>query len=128
PRSLFSQKEMTAVKWVLEKLGVQDIPSVDKMRSVRDDITLLLGAQTQTEDGKCGNIFSFNDIETIIQHEWANPLVRPRVRTYPVHRSRRRENACDGDKWADEIDAALAAPMARSSDGQDYFVGEVAVV
>ena len=32
-----------------------------------------------------------------------------------------------GRKWAKEIDPTLAAPMARASDGRDYFVNEIAM-
>ncbi|KZV93208.1 hypothetical protein EXIGLDRAFT_749245 [Exidia glandulosa HHB12029] len=126
PRSVFSEKELSSVKWLMERLGLTDLPSADKMRKVREEITEKFGADTSTVDGKCGNIFSFNDIETIVRHEWANPLVRPHIETYPQRSGCRREHLCQGDKWVSEVDASLAGPMARFN-GQDYFVGEVAI-
>ncbi|KZV99556.1 hypothetical protein EXIGLDRAFT_668241 [Exidia glandulosa HHB12029] len=127
PRSVFSEKELSSVKWLLESLGLGDkLPCTDKLRRLRDAISAQFGAETSTVDGQCGNIFSYNDVESVIRNEFANPLVRPYLETYAQRSGKRREHLFQGDKWVSEIDASLAGPMARYN-GQDYFVDEVAL-
>jgi hypothetical protein len=68
---------------------------------------------------------------THINQEFSNPETRPHLRTYPEDRSRRgqsRSEAWHFSKWGEMAPANSACPMARASDGQDYYVYEPALV
>lgn len=56
-----------------------------------------------------------------------NPLVRNRLVFYPQDNGRSYNQAANGARWREEVDASLAAPMVRRllpNGHQDYFVHE----
>lgn len=57
-----------------------------------------------------------------------NPLVRPHLQTYPEDSGQRLQEVRQAQRWRDEVDPNIAAPMARGEDGKDYFVGEPCLV
>lgn len=50
------------------------------------------------------------------------------MQTYPEDSGTLLGEACQADKWYREVDGALAAPMARSATGKDYYVEEPCLV
>lgn len=56
----------------------------------------------------------------------SNPLVRSHLHFYPEESSEH-SDARHGHRWRYEVDPNTASPMARASDGQDYFVHEPAL-
>lgn len=62
-----------------------------------------------------------------ITQEYANPLVRPHLRSLPEKSDDMLGEAFQADRWRYEVDPDLACPMARAADGRDYFVNEAAI-
>ncbi|KAJ6570768.1 hypothetical protein B0H10DRAFT_1839798 [Mycena sp. CBHHK59/15] len=83
PRACFSEKELNATRWYAAKNGVSAQPSIKQVKNHRQDISNVAGLATQLIDGKLGNCFAVNDWLRILEHEFANPLVRPKLHLYP---------------------------------------------
>ncbi|KAJ6580335.1 hypothetical protein B0H10DRAFT_2179659 [Mycena sp. CBHHK59/15] len=127
PRSCFSEKELNATRWYAKKNGVSGQPTIRQVKNHRPDILNVAGVSTTLINGQLGNVFAINDWLKIIEHEFANPLVRPHLHLYPEDSGKRLEEARQGAKWKDEVDGNLSAPMARAENGKDYFVEEPAL-
>ncbi len=56
--------------------------------------------------------------------EFANPIVRKSLETYPEDNGCKLQQASQAARWRHEVDGNLAAPMARDANGKDYFVEE----
>lgn len=54
--------------------------------------------------------------------------MRSQLATYAQVGGNILENTRQARKWLKEVDANLAGPMARGSDGKDYYVHELALV
>ncbi|KAJ7699357.1 hypothetical protein B0H17DRAFT_1129406 [Mycena rosella] len=67
PQACFSEKELGATCWYTEKNDIRKIAEIN----------------TTLVDGKLGNCFAVNDWSKILVHEFANPLVHPRLHLYP---------------------------------------------
>ncbi|KAJ7480506.1 hypothetical protein B0H11DRAFT_2157896 [Mycena galericulata] len=125
PRSCFSEKELDAARWYATKNGVSNQPSIKQVKNHREDIRNVAGLDTKILDGKLGNSFAVNDWFKILEHEFANPLVRPKLHLYPEDSGHRLEEARQATKWKTEVDGNISGPMARGNGGKDYFVEEV---
>ena len=62
----------------------------------------------------------------IIQ-EFANPLVRRHLQSYPEYTPNKLENATQAGRWLREVDGDRAAPMVRQG-GKDFYVNEPCLV
>ncbi|KAJ6538247.1 hypothetical protein B0H10DRAFT_1971665 [Mycena sp. CBHHK59/15] len=109
PRSCFSEKELNATR----------------CQNHREDILKVAGLDTKLMDGKLGNCFAVNDWFKILRHEFANPLIRPKLHLYPEDSGDRLEEARQASKWKNEVDGNISGPMARGNGGKDYYVEEV---
>ncbi|KAJ7246761.1 hypothetical protein C8J57DRAFT_726125 [Mycena rebaudengoi] len=127
PRSCFSEKELNATRWYAKKNGVAGQPSIRQVKNHRSSILNIAGISTKLMDGKLGNIFAINDWIKILEHEFANPLVRPYLHLYPEDSGIRLEEARQATKWKEEVDGNVSAPMARSANGKDCYVEEPAM-
>ncbi|KAJ7808632.1 hypothetical protein B0H14DRAFT_3091039 [Mycena olivaceomarginata] len=119
PRACFSEKELNATRWYAKKNGVSSQPTI------KQDILNVAGLQTKLLHGKLGNTFAVNDWFKILQHEFANPLIRPKLHLYPEDSGQRLEEARQAAKWKQEVDGNISGPMARGTGGKDFFVEEV---
>ncbi|KAJ6538911.1 hypothetical protein B0H10DRAFT_1626176, partial [Mycena sp. CBHHK59/15] len=127
PRSCFSEKELNATRWYAKKNGVTGQPTIRQVKNHRTDILKIAGVSTSLVDGQLGNVFAINDWLKILEHEFANPLVRPHVHLYPEDSGNRLEEARQAAKWKEEVDGNISAPMARAPNGKDYYVEEAAL-
>ncbi|KAI0362301.1 hypothetical protein OH77DRAFT_1389783, partial [Trametes cingulata] len=127
PRSLFSESELRGTRWVAAKSGSRSLPSVRQVKNSREKVLAVAGTSPRHHSGRCGHLYATADLPTIIEHEFANPLVRSTLQLYPVDAGQRLSHPSEAQKWADEVDPDLAAPMARSKDGKDFFVNELAM-
>ncbi|KAI0739726.1 hypothetical protein C8Q80DRAFT_1051189, partial [Daedaleopsis nitida] len=127
PRALFSEAEIKAAQWYARKNGAHKLPSSRQVKKYREAVMTVAGANSRTHKGACGHLYTTNDVEVIIHHEWANPIVRPCLAMYPEDDNGRLADARHGARWLHEVDPDLAAPMARGEDGRDYFVNEFAM-
>ncbi|KAJ7848534.1 hypothetical protein B0H13DRAFT_1906711 [Mycena leptocephala] len=125
PRACFSEKELNATRWYAKKNGVSSQPTIKQVKNHREDILNVAGLQTKLLHGKLGNTFAVNDWFKILQHEFANPLIRPKLHLYPEDSGRRLEEARQAAKWKQEVDGNISGPMARGNGGKDFFVEEV---
>ncbi|KAJ6618149.1 hypothetical protein B0H10DRAFT_2164261 [Mycena sp. CBHHK59/15] len=125
PRACFSEKELNATQWYAAKNGVSAQPSIKQVKNHRQDISNVAGLATQLVDGKLGNCFAVNDWLRILEHEFANPLVRPKLHLYPEDSGDRLEEGRQAAKWKQEVDGNISGPMARGNGGKDYYVEEV---
>ncbi|KAJ7348328.1 hypothetical protein DFH08DRAFT_1000016 [Mycena albidolilacea] len=125
PRACFSEKELNATRWYAAKNGVSAQPTIKQVKNHRQNISNVAGLATQLVDGKLGNFFAVNDWVKILEHEFANPLVRPKLHLYPEDSGDRLEEGRQGAKWKQEVNGNISGPMARGNGGKDYFVEEV---
>ncbi|KAF7334908.1 hypothetical protein MVEN_02240500 [Mycena venus] len=125
PRACFSEKELNATRWYAAKNGVSAQPTIKQVKNHRQDISNVAGLETQLVDGKLGNCFTVNDWLKILEHEFANPLVRSKLHLYPEDSGDRLEEGRQAAKWKQEVDGNISGPMARGNGGKDYYVEEV---
>ncbi|KAG8978953.1 hypothetical protein FRB90_008233, partial [Tulasnella sp. 427] len=130
PRSVFSQTEMDAMRWFTSKCGINGLPTLSEVQRHRKAILKAAGADTKLVDGDLGNSFALNDFSRILAHEMANPCVRPHLRFYAEDCGKHVSEARHGSRWAREVNANLAGPMARLECGGsfiDFYVHEIAL-
>ncbi|KAF8137764.1 hypothetical protein K438DRAFT_2120336 [Mycena galopus ATCC 62051] len=125
PRACFSEKELNATRWYAAKNGVSVQPTIKQVKNHRQDILTVAGLETKLVDGKLGNCFAVNDWFKILEHEFANPLIRPKLHLYPEDSGEKLEEARQAAKWKHEVDGNISGPMARGTGGKDYYVEEV---
>ncbi|KAJ3757100.1 hypothetical protein EV360DRAFT_46748 [Lentinula raphanica] len=123
PRSIFSDAQMEVINWALESFGIDNVPSVDVMKSVDEYLQSLCGINTARYEGALGHIFYMNDLAGIIRQEMANPRVRPFIHHYHEDSGQRLEHAWQAEAWRD-LDPDLATPMVRFSN-QDFYTLEI---
>ncbi|KAE9398389.1 hypothetical protein BT96DRAFT_957615 [Gymnopus androsaceus JB14] len=114
---------MEIVTWALSTFGINNVPSVDVMKSVDDYLQSLCGIHTVCHQGALGHIYYMNDLAGIIRQEMANPWVRQHIHHYHEDSGRHLEHAWQAEAWRD-LDPDLATPMVRMGH-QDYYVYEV---
>ncbi|KAI0260095.1 hypothetical protein BC834DRAFT_973700 [Gloeopeniophorella convolvens] len=102
PRTMFSESQLGLVRWAMTQLGVPEMPSVQSTKRQRDSVLRWAGNAPMEATSTHGNLYSAASLSHILAHEMSNPL------RY-------------------EVDPNTASPMARASDGQDYFVHEPAL-
>ncbi|KAF8137768.1 hypothetical protein K438DRAFT_1503253, partial [Mycena galopus ATCC 62051] len=124
PRACFSEKELNATRWYAAKNGVSVQPTIKQVKNHRQDILTVAGLETKLVDGKLGNCFAVNDWFKILEHEFANPLIRPKLHLYPEDSGEKLEEARQAAKWKHEVDGNISGPMARGTGGKDYYVEE----
>ncbi|KAA1469056.1 hypothetical protein DENSPDRAFT_756058, partial [Dentipellis sp. KUC8613] len=127
PRSVFSDAELEVTRWFTNKLGVRQLPTPRLVKKHRVPVLNLAGSDPKLFQGSLGHVYSVASLSRIIQHEMANPRVRPHLRFYPEDARPEHRESFHADRWRMEVDAALSGPMARAVDGQDYYVEEPAV-
>ncbi|OJT11326.1 hypothetical protein TRAPUB_12201, partial [Trametes pubescens] len=136
---------MNAVRWYASKNGVpRRLPTVRQVKLAREQVLNVAGAEPWTYEGNGGHLYTTNDLPILVKHvsvgahgktyrnshcvqEFANPVTRADLHLYPEVDGNKLCEARHAKRWQDEVDAALAAPMARSTTGKDYFVNEVAL-
>ncbi|KAL1738896.1 hypothetical protein HDZ31DRAFT_78005, partial [Schizophyllum fasciatum] len=128
PRSLFSERDMDTVVWLARQCGADIDYTVRQLNSCRDKVSRDLGPTREMRVGAHGNPFAMLDFGKIIADEWANPCVRPHIRTYAEEAGERLSAPYDGTKWREEVNAMLSGPMVRAENGRDYYVEEPALV
>lgn len=57
---------MEIINWALSAFGINNVPSVDVMKSVDDYLQSLCGIHTVRHEGALGHIYYMNDIAGII--------------------------------------------------------------
>ncbi|KAL1714991.1 hypothetical protein EV715DRAFT_208510 [Schizophyllum commune] len=126
PRSVFSEKELSAMRWAAMGCGATDVPTAKQIAYSRKQIIDVCGASAKRMTGAFGNTFTVLDLATILAHEWANPLVRPHVATLPEDGNGGMDRRSQASKWRKEVDPLLGGPMVRFG-GKDYYVEEPAL-
>ena len=71
-------------------------------------------------------LLMLNNDSMILSQEFANPLVHPHIRVFTEDLGERLAEACQAEKWKNDVHADLAGPMAHHM-GKDYFVNEPAL-
>ncbi|KAL1683704.1 hypothetical protein EV122DRAFT_200683 [Schizophyllum commune] len=131
PRSSMSNSQLETISWFCRAIGCETaLPSVKQVHDHRDAILACAGAATEVVEGSLGNIYCVNDLGKILQHEWANPCVRPNIDDYPVEYGPNDvfDRQAQGQRWCREVHGNLSAPMYRGPGDQDFFVDEPALV
>lgn len=67
PRGIFSEAQMEIVTWALSAFGIDNVPSVDVMKSVDEYLQSLCGIHTVRHQGALGHIYYMNDLAGIIR-------------------------------------------------------------
>lgn len=58
---------MEIINWALSAFGIDNVPSVDVMKSVDDYLQSLCGIHTVRHEGALGHIYYMNDLAGIIR-------------------------------------------------------------
>ncbi|KAJ7436186.1 hypothetical protein FB451DRAFT_1379084 [Mycena latifolia] len=113
PRACFSEKELNMTRWYAKMNGVSRQPT--KQRELRRHY--LTGTLAAPQAILLGNCFAVNDWFKILKHEFANPLIRPKLHLYPEDSGEKLEEARQAAKWKEEVDGNISGPMARGIGG-----------
>ncbi|KAG8756176.1 hypothetical protein FRC11_005490 [Ceratobasidium sp. 423] len=127
PRAVFSGKELDVVRWFAVRCNIPGMPSQSTVQSRFEHIIKLLGLESRLVQSKLGNYFALNSLAAIIRNEMANPLIHKELVFYPQDDGKAIRCATNGQRWLEEVDASLAAPMVRKPlphGHQDYYVFE----
>ncbi|KAF9526609.1 hypothetical protein CPB83DRAFT_937649 [Crepidotus variabilis] len=127
PRLRISSSIMKVVIWLLQEVGVKNVPSFNKLRETQHQIRKGNGVPTVSWKSPKGNAFSFNDPRAIVANDWMNPLVRPHIRRYPVIPSEGViSEVWHARKWREDCDRHILSPMYDSGDERHFFIDEPA--
>ncbi|KAG1813074.1 hypothetical protein DFJ58DRAFT_720359 [Suillus subalutaceus] len=113
PRSVFSERQIDILLWLLQVNNVDNVPSVKSVKLIKDTIQQLCGIRSIPYDGALGHKYYVNSLPDIIQQEMMNPRVRPLLHFYPEDTG--------------ELDPELLTPVVRLHN-QDFFVFEPALL
>ncbi|KAJ7278158.1 hypothetical protein C8J57DRAFT_1126069, partial [Mycena rebaudengoi] len=127
PRSVFSESELEATRWFASKCGAENLPHIRTVKRHRTQILDLCGANVTSVEGRLGNTFAVLDLEKILAHEFANPLVRPFIQVLSEDSGELLRQASQAEKWHRDVSPDLSGPMVRLGQ-QDFFVNEPALV
>ncbi|KAG2126564.1 uncharacterized protein EDB93DRAFT_1243814 [Suillus bovinus] len=118
PRSVFSERQIDILLWLLWVNNMDDVPSVKSVKLIKDTIQRLCGIHPIPYDGALGHRYYVNSLPDIIQQEMMNPRVRPLLHFYPKDTAK-----C----WLEELDPELLTPVIRLHN-QDFFIFEPALL
>ncbi|KZT68815.1 hypothetical protein DAEQUDRAFT_788403 [Daedalea quercina L-15889] len=121
------KSELEAVKWFAERHGATGLPEVKQVKYQRERILKATGLDPRMHEGALGDGYSACELERIIEDEFCNPFVRPFIFTYAEDEGEKLSEARHARKWLREVDPNAGGPMARTEQGTDYFVNEVAM-
>ncbi|KAF8148420.1 hypothetical protein B0H34DRAFT_778280 [Crassisporium funariophilum] len=126
PRLRISGALMRVLLWLLREVGVSKVPSFDLLRKTQKKLREESGVPTVHWMSPKGNAYSFNDVGVIVANDWANPLVRPHIKRYPmIPPGGVVSEVWHAAKWRGEIDRHCLSPM--FDDGiRHYFIDELA--
>ncbi|KAG1773421.1 hypothetical protein EDD22DRAFT_998993 [Suillus occidentalis] len=123
PRSIFSERQMDILLWLLRVNNVDNVPSVRSIELIKDTIHRLCGIRSIPYDGALGHRFYVNSLSDIIRQEMMNPRVRPMLHFYPEDAGAELNEARQAKYWLEELDPELLTPVVRLHN-QDFFVFE----
>ncbi|KAJ3915248.1 hypothetical protein F5877DRAFT_92367 [Lentinula edodes] len=126
-RCSFSRKQNIAIHWAMLALGVPNLPSDRTMDNIDKEMQRLCGVQSIRYEGKLGHLYYANDFAALISQEMSNQSVRPHLRFLPEDSGKRLSQACQAQRWLNELDPDLLTP-AHCVNGQDHFTFEPAVL
>lgn len=66
PRLRMSSNLLRMFLWVLQELGISNMPSYDKFRKMQTELRGLCGTEPKLEKSMLGNIFYVNDVRQSI--------------------------------------------------------------
>jgi hypothetical protein len=66
PRSIFSERQLGLLLWLLKVNGVEDVPSVKTMKELNQRLQDSLGVRTLEYDGSLGHKYYVNSLSDII--------------------------------------------------------------
>ncbi|KAG1749271.1 hypothetical protein EDB19DRAFT_1629684 [Suillus lakei] len=123
PHSVFSERQMDILLWLLRVNNVDNVPSVRSIKLIKDTIHRLCGIRSIPYDGALGHRFYVNSLSDIIRQEMMNPRVRPLLHFYPEDAGAELNEARQAKYWLEELDPELLTPVVRLHN-QDFFVFE----
>ncbi|TFK59074.1 hypothetical protein BDN72DRAFT_781253 [Pluteus cervinus] len=94
----------------MKECKTPDVPTFHRLRTVQGNLTRKLGISTTPHTSPLGNKFYMNHPTRLLALDWANPLVRPHIRTYPEVEGPVSE-FWQADKWLEEIPYEQLSPM-----------------
>ena len=78
PRSLFSDAQVETIIWACAALGVDELPSLETLKTIDKKLQALCGINTIRHDGQMGNLFYVNSLSNIIAQARSLLLMRKR--------------------------------------------------
>lgn len=74
PRSVFSQRQVDLLTWILHINGVQNVPSVRTLKTLEDGLQKICGIETLPFTGALGHKYYMNSLADIIRQASYDPL------------------------------------------------------
>ncbi|KAG1784909.1 uncharacterized protein HD556DRAFT_1314704 [Suillus plorans] len=131
PRSVFSERQIDILLWLLRVNNVVDVPSVKSVKLIKDTIQRLCGIHSIPYEGALGHRYYVNSLPDIIRQlclkKMMNPRVRPLLHFYPEDTGVELNEARQAKCWLEELDPELLTPVVRLHN-QDFFVFEPALL
>ncbi|THU75790.1 hypothetical protein K435DRAFT_562305, partial [Dendrothele bispora CBS 962.96] len=122
-RSVFSEKQLDFLLWLLSINGISDVPSVKSMKTLNKKLQKLYRVNSIRQEGVLGHVYYVNDLSHMIAQELAKLQVRPHLHFCPEDTSKHLSEARQAKRWLEEIPDDLLTPMARIHN-QDFFIYE----
>ncbi|KAF8876129.1 hypothetical protein CPB84DRAFT_1689299 [Gymnopilus junonius] len=121
-----SNSLMEVFLWVLHETGACDVPSLYHLHKVQTSIQKSSGVPTTQYKSPKGNVYSMNDLRTIVAMDWANPTVCNHIRRYPVIPPNGViSEVYHAAKWQKDVDQHMLSPMYNAGD-RHYYINELA--
>ena len=67
PRSVYSERQLNILLWLLRINNVADVPSVKSMKNLEEILQKMCGIETMAYDGALGHKFYVNSLSDIIR-------------------------------------------------------------
>ncbi|KAG2053504.1 hypothetical protein BDR06DRAFT_982798 [Suillus hirtellus] len=127
PCSVFSERQIDILLWLLQVNNVVDVPLVKSVKLIKDAIQQLCGIRSIPYEGALGHRYYVNSLPDIIRQEMMNPHVWTLLHFYPEDTGVELNKAQQATCWLEELDLELLTPVVRLHN-QDFFVFEPALL
>ncbi|KZV90434.1 hypothetical protein EXIGLDRAFT_649329, partial [Exidia glandulosa HHB12029] len=128
PRSVLSERQLDLLIWSMKYNGVDNVPTVNTIKSLNAMLHSMCGIETVEYMGKMGHRYFVNSLADLIAQEAANPRISAHLEYLPCDGGGQVGNAAEANKWLREVDPSLATPMIRLRAAQDFYVFEPALL
>ncbi|KAJ3796555.1 hypothetical protein GGU11DRAFT_746008 [Lentinula aff. detonsa] len=124
PRLRLSNNSIKLILWMLKVLGVNNVPSFNKFRTVQECLRKECGVTPDAHVSDFKNHYHSIDPRKIVAQEFANPCISEHITLYPERTGGRRGETWQFDRWTEYSPSQLTPMFARGL--KQFWIEEVA--